>query len=342
MEKIHIFFHVGLGKTGTSAIQAFLNYNRSGLMNRHSVLYPNMKGENFGAGRYHNHCNFILRNTKEHCLEELRRAIRYTGQRDIRKIVISCEGLFEDQKTVSIAGELSREVPVSMIVYLRRQDHYIEASWKQWGLKDSRYEDFADYARKFRTNWLATLQRWSAVVGKENLMVRVYEKDQLVGRDVVPDLLSVLGIDYESSRWVAPEKTNLNINPGFNRDIIEVLELNKGFYSDIHDHALFNFFSETQDAKWAKKPFEQYSLLSPAERLEVLGRSREMNTAIAREYLGREELFLEPAPDPDQAWEPYTFGLDTFVPVFFGLTYGAAKNLDGSLQRLRSGKRPGH
>ncbi len=48
-----IYFHVGQAKTGSGAIQSFLNINREILATRYKILYPNINSTDIGKGILH-------------------------------------------------------------------------------------------------------------------------------------------------------------------------------------------------------------------------------------------------------------------------------------------------
>jgi hypothetical protein len=338
---ITVYIHSGTGKTGTSAIQAFLNYNRENLFRDFSCLYPNFNISQMEKGKdCHNHCKFVL-NDKDFN-QKLEKAIDLCREQNISKIIISCEGIFANpaagEKIFSHFQDKS-DVSFRIIVFFRRQDHFLESSWKQWGSKDKRFRTIDEYIAVSTIRWLDQLTEFGKIFGKENLIARPYEKEQLK-EGLISEFLKLCDIPFAGYRWITPPDTNANINVGFDRDVIEILSLNKAFLKDIHDNTLMDFFYRNLPETYLKKPYEQYDFLSPVQRIRILERYDQMNQTIAREYLGREngQLFVEPRPEPDDAWNCYEgLTVEKIVPIFTQMLL----NIDKENRRLRNVKKPG-
>lgn len=342
-----MYIHIGAGKTGTSAIQSFMNYNRKKLFDDFYCLYPNFQSHSFSRGLQHNHCPLFTKYEKSVSMKCIQNMLSYSNKNHINKIVISCEGLLNNSNNeINLLKKISDTDGVNcmIIVYLRRQDHWIESAWKQWGVRNNKIEDIYEYVLKSPINWLENLSHWADGFGKDNIIVRPYEKEQL-SCGLICDFLNILDIQYQGYQWTDPPKNNINENIGFNTDIIEILRLNREFYKTIHDNRLLHFFSEYLDDNYRKSPFEKYSLLSPEQRIEILNKYEPMNINIAKEYLGREngKLFYEPWPDPNEPWEPYEgLTVEKVVPIFTNILYRMdvkyrtqLQNIDRNTQKKR-------
>lgn len=316
-----VYIHIGSGKTGTSAIQAFLNFNREKLAKDYSCLYPNFNSLFFKKGQsQHNHCHSFTMKDSSAIHNSLKSLINYSSKKGIAKIVISCEGyLAKPEIGVRMHHTLNQfnAVNCRIIAYLRRQDHWYESAWKQWGIKMKEYTNIKEFYQGKRIIWLDNLHQWSELFGKENIIIHPYEKMQLPD-GLIPDFLRIIDIDYSADDWVEPPKTNRNENIGFSRDVVEILRLNRGMIINRHDNRLFDFFSEYLGDESKKAPYQSYSFLNPKQRLEILQMYEDMNRTIAREFLGRSDgkLFYEPWPDPDEPWEPCELTVEKIVPIF--------------------------
>ncbi len=338
---ITIYIHAGAEKTGTSAIQAFLNYNRENLINNHSCLYPNNNSLAIHKGQNcHNHCKSINQPDNVTILEDIEKSINFCKKNDISKIIISAEG-FSGRPGVGemIFKKFQNDSNLSfrLIVFIRRPDHFFESSWKQWGSKNSRFSSIKEYIEEQNIRWLDNLRKFANIFGRENIIVHPYEKEQLP-EGLINEFLKIIGICYSEYNWITPPETNLNLNYGFNRDIIEILALNKSFYKNVHDNTLLNFFYNTLPDTYQKKPYERYDLLSPQERIIILEKYEVMTQAIAREFLGREDgkLFYEPWPDVHEPWEPYEgLTVEKIVPIFTQIMYNIDKKEDCQVKSKR-------
>jgi hypothetical protein len=334
MQNITLYLHIGAGKTGTSSIQNFLAVNSPELWNSCSCLYPNMGGEKFLAGGFINHQKFFTTTDVTTQIKKIQEAVKYCQKNNKEKLVFSAEALFESKDGPSLAEKLVRipGINLKIIVYLRRQDHWLESAWKQWGYKSEKFRDIADYIQKRDCNWHTKLQLWEHGAGKASIIVRCYEMEQLP-QGLIPDFLRLIGINYNSHSWVEQK----DLFKGFNRDVMEILFLNKKYCHGEADVRLQMFFENYLDEYYQKESFKPYSFLSPKERISILERYEKSNQIIAREYLGRVDgrLFYAPLPDPDEPWTPYGgLTIEKIVPVFAQMMFNIENNDDNRFNSL--------
>ncbi len=332
--KLKLFLHIGQPKTGSSAIQAFLNYNRENLVKKHHVLYPNFKGSDFGKGFQHNHekvfLNAKLNNDYSGCIETFKKCKIYCENNEINKLILSNEG-FDWYWWPELIKQIleTLDCDFKIILYLRRQDHWIESAWKQWGFKNREYNSIQEFSKKINMDWKLSLFHWLNVFKADDFIVRPFEKS-LIGENVVFDFLNIIGI-YDKSGFIEPPPNNLNKNAGFNREIIEILNLCSKQSHDINDNSLLDFLFERLPESYKKQdPFEPYGLLSPTERWEIVDTYESSNNDIAKLFFGnqREALFLEQLPNLHEEWEPFEgLTIEKIVPVFMDILLNMSKQI---------------
>jgi len=315
-QEVTLYIHIGMGKTGTSSIQNFLAGNHKVLWNLCSCLYPNMVMSDFLNGSFINHQKLFLADDIKSRKEKILTAVDFCRKHSRNKIIFSAEALFEDNDGPALAKELS-EIPgvnLKIIVYIRRQDQWLESAWKEWGYKSNKYRDISHYIQQRDCNWLKALRRWEGAVGRARIIVRCYEKAQMPD-GLIPDFFQTVGIDYNANKW-RPQK---DLFKGFKGDVMEVIFLNKRFCTGDSDTRLQGFFERNLDESFQKESFKSYSFLSPTEKISVLTRYESANQTIAREFLGRDDgvLFYEPWPEPNEPWEPYGgLTVEKVIPIF--------------------------
>lgn len=324
-----------------------MSYNRVKLLKEYSILYPTLNLGKYSVlyptlnSRLFNkrirsikHCIFSNHSPSE-ITGIITDVIDYSKKKNIRNIVLSCEGLLRNSKNAKILSQTiedNGDMGCIIIAYLRRQDHWFESAWKQWGVRNNEFTDINEYIVKTplaALNWFENLNTWAEVFGKENVIVTPYEKGQL-NDGLINDFLKKININFHYKEWVHPPMGRENI--GFNSDIIEIFKLNRGFYTSVHDNRLSDFFSEGLGDDFKKKPFEKYLLLSPDQRLKILEKYEPMNRRVAQHYLKRTDgrLFYEPWPDPNEPFMPYEgLTVEKIVPIITKLLY----NMDTKYKR---------
>lgn len=326
LSKVTIYLHGGTGKTGSSAIQNFLDVNRGNLYKHHACLYPNFNRIRLHTGRYHNHLEWyrkhVIKND-EVFLKYIHRTLKYCRAHSLDKVILSGEGWLRSRNMpprIRLVLDNFEDVDVRLICYFRRMDSWFESAWKQWGLKE--FETYEEYMRQPRVMYrfeglLDSLKYWEKYIGRERMIVKAYEKQQLP-EGLLSDFLSSVDIDYKSHEWVKNEDTNVALNMGFDRDVLEILHMSRIIFTGTHDNHLFNMFASLLGEKFQKKPFESYSILSPAERLEIIQKNLPFEQEIARRYMDREDgrLFYDPLPDSDEPVLAYEgLSIEKAIPI---------------------------
>ncbi len=320
-----IYFHIGQAKTGSSAIQSFLHYNREILAKQHYLLYPNFSTNDFaGKSLLHNHGHFfhkINQSDGENKYKDIENCLRYSSKNRINRIVFSAE-MFEFEWLPVLINEASIicKFDYTIILYLRRQDYYLEAAWKQWGHKMQDVKAIHDYSKKVHLNWYSTIQLWLKHISPEKFILRPYEKS-VIGENIIIDFMSLLGVDSRVDLTDPPDN-NHNKNHGFSNDIIEILRLcNKSYDGNIHNHSVLDFLYNSLSNHYKKSPMTSYNLLSPNERLKIIEQYSILNNKLASIFWGENAvLFNDPLPDPDEAWTPTgSLSVEKIIPIFMEL-----------------------
>ncbi len=327
MSEITLYLHIGSVKTGSTAIQHFLAQNFSSLL-EFGVLYPNFDGRDvstptppdYWLGRYFNDYD----DTNDRELFD--RCIQHCKKNSLHSVVISDEAFLVNwrDRIGQLAGKLDAKIKI--ICYVRRQDHYLESIWTQWGHKFFSANELLDSIGKEEwgawdvMNLYKAITPWAKNFGKENIIIRPYEKEQLPD-GILPDFLKILGVVWLENLSL---NVNANLNFGFSRDVLEFLYLNKGLYGNIEDRRLYSMLDIVLDDNFKKKPFDSYGILSPKDRIALLERYELSNQLLAKEYLNREDghLFYESWPSPDDNWEPYNgLNIETLTPILTKIIY---------------------
>ena len=191
MSRTLLYLHIGVNKTGTTAIQRFLNSRREDFISS-GILYP--KAGTIGEAHYSISDALGFGHTKlsRDCRLEQQRRIKKMLREEVqctkpKCIVISSE-FFTLNGDIGTVQNFFSEYDVRIVVYLRRHDdwwpsnysqavqHTTNPKWRGWGL-----EKYIAYHQKHNPNngnWRYLVDRWADCFGRDSMIVRPYEKIQ--------------------------------------------------------------------------------------------------------------------------------------------------------------------
>lgn len=219
--------HIGYNKTGTTAIQSFLNGNRERLL-ANGILYP-------ATGVYDNaHYSFSQFFMGQPSSDEVRAGDQFIenladeiAKSGADEVIISSEYLMQANKQIikkirmTVDDHFSGVDEIRVVVYLRRHDEWFESVFnqaiksganRQWEL------DIHDYVLRSLGNpsvdYLAVLDRWANEFGVENIRVRPFQKDQFKNGNFIEDFLSALGLDFDLTDFLPSVKENKSMPAG--------------------------------------------------------------------------------------------------------------------------------
>ena len=295
-----LILHVGMGKTGTTAIQNALWDNRD-VLAECGVTYPTI-----GAVAKAHHlitprCPPFLAHTGWRFLEVAEWA-PMLAQSGTNTILMSSELIVwaEPDEVAEFCAALSEHFHVKAAIYLRRQDNALMAGYNQMikaGTQIQTVEKLID-RQLSRQDYLAKIWPWEKALGAENLIVAPYERGQFHKGDLIDDfLLRVLGMERPEGFEVADVR---NPNPRFSRAAMEYKRCINNLISEPGRSERFNppisRYSESTDAG-SGAIFHEHDLLSPEQRALVMRVCEPANAYIARKFMGRDDgvLFLDTA-----------------------------------------------
>ena len=197
-----LIIHLGNKKTGSTSLQGFLARNEDALRG---------KGVNFvSAGRRHIAHNQLFRPMRGPDAAAVWGDItaEVTGAPDMLHLMSS--EMFFDQ---SIAQSMAAHLPdglrskTRLVVYLRRQDAYLEAMYKQMtknGRVHATPTQFVQAMGVELGGYASVLRAFEDVVGRDAIILRVFERGQLKNGDTSADFLDILGLASDDPAFVQP------------------------------------------------------------------------------------------------------------------------------------------
>lgn len=189
------YIHIGSQKTGTTAIQGLLSANPKAL---HRAGFQYIKA---GRNRIaHNNMNMRLKqgDGKTVCEE----VVAEVEASPVDNHIISSELFFRIGTTTSFKKFLPEDLinNTKVICYVRRQDKYLEAMYKQL-VKNGRIAPDPQAFYLSRRDGLAyspILNAYADVFGQENIIVRPFERQNFPKENVIQDFADILGFDLNN------------------------------------------------------------------------------------------------------------------------------------------------
>lgn len=251
---------------------------------------------------YKNNCNTMI--ISDECLFES--TIWWSYPRSL-----NTEYLMNGRKNyvMKYFREAFKEFDIKIVCYLRRQDNYVESLYNQWlksmsaELYDTMFNVLPSNDIKYKINedsapnkhmaklingllkldYYEILADWAELFGKENIMVRIYEKSCLPKGIEHDFFINVLNFD---NSLLANLKLYEEVNASFKKDIIEY-KMAAGLFNlpgaiyDLNESPSLDYLSKNKS-----------NILTSKQADELLEYYNSSNEKIAREYLNKEDGIL--------------------------------------------------
>jgi len=326
--------HIGTPKTATTTIQYFLTKNRDSLK-RQRIFVPSTayltgnhielaaatfmpairKSDSQGLWFSYFLKEGFTTVDQDELWKKMSREIKVHCRKD-DLVIFSCEAFsdFAEQevKRVKVLMD-SLFDDVTIVLYLRRQPEYLVSLY---------YTSIIHGETRSALNYLSmpwsynrSVRHWS-IFGKDKITIRLFDKQEFHGNDLLSDFASTCGFDMTGLDRVENQYETM-----MDSAAIEFLRLLNSHIPRLLDH-------------WTRNPdyHQVSSILSPRlknsdekykayhlnreEARRILEQCREGNDWIAREYLGREKLFNEDVSMyPEEVTSPHGLTLEKCVEI---------------------------
>jgi hypothetical protein len=292
-----LYLHIGTHRTATSSVQAFILSNWDALLAR-GFFHPLRVPRHFALFN----AIFSGRRTVGDVARDLGQRAGKHGH-DVHSIILSDEDVCM-RTDLSVLAEFSEHFAVKVIFALRRQDLWLE-SWYlqnikwQWNksLSHLTLDDFMARADEFHwAHYDRLLTHLDALFGQENVLPYVFEKAQMPNGPVAA-FCDRIGLHDLTGLTPAPH-VNSSHSPSI-AEFVRLLPLDEA--PDKYRARLEGAIRAVDKQLTATVGGDSSLLLDHATRSAVLAAHAEGNRNVARRYFGRDDLFLEPVPDPDAA-----------------------------------------
>ena len=311
-----IILHIGITKTGSTALQKFLVDNKE-LLSEQGVGYYNSSVISSTFQPYKN-AEALKFKSMLLCGEG-----RWADEKLVEEDLSKLKEWSKDYETIILSDEVLYSLPEGMrclrpflnemfsgadivpVVYFRRQDDWLESAWKEDKKSRTNVNNLSIHSYKKRfdefLHYGKRMQFLEKSYGRDNFLVRKYDKN-LIKKCICRDFIESIGLEWDD-RFVVPENlTNTSLSNAASEGVWLLTNIFrrinsmapiilKLFKSDItvcelYEEAL-SFSEKHPDPKGER-------LLNIEERRTLLKEFEEDNRYIARTYFGEDKLFDEP------------------------------------------------
>ncbi|GAB5467160.1 MAG: hypothetical protein Kilf2KO_01900 [Rhodospirillales bacterium] len=225
-----LFLHIGTTKTGTTSIQQFLTGNRA-LLKRQGYSVPKFsnRDNHSGLAVYSRKGDISALDLRSSVRDETdREAFRETFKARFLKtaaqtdghVVLSSEHCFslliEPEEIEELASLLRLSgQDCKVVVYLRQQADFLLSLFSTHVIHGR--TNPLDYPSQFvidtKLDFFSILEKWGGVFGRENILARVFDRDNLVDGNAVKDFCQLLEMPASiTEAAVFPDRMNESLD----------------------------------------------------------------------------------------------------------------------------------
>lgn len=305
-----VVIHIGLDKTGTSAIQSFFLKNRQSLLDS-GVDYTLIGLHRPGNGHHilsHKWGGWLdiskLDVDPEVAWADLARACA----RSDKTIVISSERFTGvsahrnfDEHLQFIAEKL-KDSHVTIVGYVRRQDALAESYFKQGVRGKSHNLTIKDYIQDLppQFDFLMLFNRWAKIFGEVNVRARLYSHRVFKNSDLIQDFFATAELPFPKD----PDYSASFANPSLSAMCAKLLTQPE--LRSLTGHQKFRQAAIDQIGNYVSEVNSQNTLLCESDRLRIMERYESSNRIFSSRYLDRlsSEILAAPPQNHDGCFDP--------------------------------------
>lgn len=330
-----LYLHIGMPKTATSSIQKFLSHNRAALR-QNGYCYPPPLFQFPRVSVVRNAHFLIARVEKADGTRDYETENAYfsDGMKQIEDYFLTCDRIVLSDESIWFYSSYvhkrffkkladyaaKKEWQVKVIVYMRRQDEFLMSRWNQSVKQNTSdaavmsFEEFLSiYKEKQRKilEYGKKLDQIAAALGKENLIVRRFDRAEWVDGSIVHDFVQQIGLTLNEDFDELQEPVNLGLGKN-ETELKRIINQDESF-SPQEIQRLGNILRDVSKKGHPK----EWALLSKTETQKLLDAYQKENGHAAQEYLADgKPLFSDKIKDLPK-WTPQNEQmLETLVQFF--------------------------
>jgi len=280
--KQQLYIHVGMPKTGSSAIQAFLALNKRYLL-KHDFSYPNHTGFKQAFQTSSGNATDMFKWIKNENTNIFNIFLKKTKTKNI---ILSSEILFvilkeNPEKFANFLHGRSYKI----ICYIREFGDLIESCINQQ-IKNHYLVDYLNIDNITTSfDYYGCLLKAKDYINIDNIIVKKYGNKYFYNNNIYADFMNTIGLKLDDE-VVYPEKS---VNPSLNRDALELrMLLNKSFFGKKNINQKYNLngilAKYSVDNSAESNAENMYPLLTPELRTSIALKYAEIEKKFTTEY----------------------------------------------------------
>lgn len=342
-----LYLHIGTTKTGTTSIQMFCHKNQTVLQAKNYCFpdsihkYRHKKDATYKTKGIYRNGLFLVgavwdENDKHDYAEEER--LFNEGMTNVANLFETYDNIILSDESIwylssygkcDIWDKLKAEADahgyqIKIIVYLRPQDDFFISNWNQvikenlkWNHMNSTIDAYMEKTLNQRSERYAydkKLDLISDFFGKENIIVRRFDRHAFYGGNIYTDFLYCLGLELTDDFILLENEVN---NTSLNGNSLEIMRLlNKIPDLSTRERQLY-----LEDLRNVNEMSEYAcSMLSPEERQSFMANFEEGNHHVAETYLRDGKPLFDKPPVQLPKWDPVNPYMQEELLWFFTMT----------------------
>lgn len=328
-----LYLHIGTPKTATTAIQSFCIENQE-ILNQKGYYYPqypyeypnvkNSRNAHFLIAFKHNKDKNRNYEESEQVWEEGFTKI-YDWFENHDHVILSDEAIwnfgYRDQSRVWRRLKEESEkggFVIKVIVYIRRQDEYLFSWWNQQ-IKEGMHpnsvltwDKMVETKSYIQLDYEKMIENIAAFIQKENITVRLFDRNQFYGGSIYADFMNCIGLEYTDEYRVEVEMKNISLTKN-NNELKRIINALPGL--DDKTNRLFRkYLSELSKLNPEEKKTDMFS---QEECDRFMEEYQAGNEKIAKEFLHTDVLFDE--KKSNEKWDPKEEQIYEDIVSLFGM-----------------------
>jgi len=283
-----LYVHIGMPKTGSSAIQALFACNAD-VLSKYNYVFPWHPG--FGqsfqtsAGNATKLHHWVINNQ----IEDFENAINQLTEKNI---ILSSEVLFHTARLhPEIFSKMIENFDFKIICYIRKIDDLIDSCVNQL-VKNHNFTSYENLISIVDDHdYASTLINLTQFISKDKISIRLYDRESFTNNSIYEDILEAVELDCVTnmSEMIEPDKV---INPSLSPEAFELrMLLNKLSIDETNGQEKYHFNGILAKYSVENKK-DKFSILSFHEREKVFEYFKLKEIDLNKLFFNKDELKL--------------------------------------------------